>query len=215
MFTTTISLRTRWSCLCACRAIATDGHGAAWIGSEAGNVKRIELCSKEVPNGRPALFLEHSLTLRHQAKSRRSSTTFSHAASADMDDLMRADSARASADADSHPTSEGAPTGTLGVRAHTGPVTAVEAKGSFLFTAGGNHNTAALHQWGQSGMLHRSHKLKDLGEAASCSSTRQPVPLGISLCPSHSTVSVLYDIQRSPCYQEQSLPITQKACSTV
>ena len=199
MSTTTIGLRTERSLgVFACRAIATDDHGAAWIGSEAGNVKRVELCSKDVANGKPALFLEHSLTLRHQPKSRRSSTTFSNAA--DMDDLTRADSARGSAD--SHPTSEGAPTGNLGVRAHTGPVTAVEAQGSLLFTAGGNQNTAALHQWGQSGVLHRSHKLKDLGEGAPCSSTRYAVPLGIILCPSHAS-SLLFSTplatSSSPC----------------
>ena len=147
-----------------CRAIATDSHGAAWIGSEAGNVKRIDLCSKQVTGSETKVWLELNLTLRPLPKSRRSSITFSHAASSDMDELAKADFGRKNS-AESNTASEAGTNGAGGgFRAHTGPVAAIATKGQFVFTSGGPQSSAMLHQWGQNGTLHRSHKLADLGE---------------------------------------------------
>lgn len=137
----------------------TDG-AAAWVGSDSGNVKRIELQSKQVTGGSTKCWLEHTHTLRHQAKRRRSSTVFSSTASAELDDLSRADSARASED---YTAGEEPAVGTVGVRAHSGAVTAVEAHQSLVFTSGGSPSHPALHQWAQNGMLQHTQKLKDLG----------------------------------------------------
>lgn len=144
-----------------CRVIVCDGQGAAWVGSDSGNVKRIELHRKQTTDGNTKLWLEHTHTLRHPAKSRRSSIVFSSTASAELDDLSRADSAHASEDDSA--TEDPGP-GTAGVRAHSGPVTAVETYRNFVFTSGGTHSSCALHQWTQNGMLHHSHKLKELGK---------------------------------------------------
>ncbi|DBA69568.1 TPA: hypothetical protein ACH3X2_012650 [Trebouxia sp. C0005] len=143
------------------RVIVTDG-AAAWVGSDSGNVKRIELQSKQVTGGSTKCWLEHTHTLRHQAKRRRSSTVFSSTASAELDDLSRADSARASED---YTAGEEPAVGTVGVRAHSGAVTAVEAHQSLVFTSGGSPSHPALHQWAQNGMLQHTQKLKDLGVA--------------------------------------------------
>lgn len=138
----------------------TNG-AAAWVGSDSGNVKRIELQSDQVIGDSTKCWLEHTQTLRHQAKRRRSSTVFSSTASAELDDLSRVDSARASED---YTAGEEQPAaGIVGVRAHTGPVTAVETHKNFVFTSGGSPSYPALHQWVQNGMLQHSQKLKDLG----------------------------------------------------
>jgi len=137
----------------------TDG-AAAWVGSDSGNVKRIELQSNQVTGGSTKCWLEHTHTLRHQAKRRRSSTVFSSTASAELDDLSRAESARASED---YTAGEEPAVGTVGVRAHAGPVTAVEAHRNLVFTSGGSPSHPALHQWAQNGMLQHSQKLKELG----------------------------------------------------
>ncbi|DBB01174.1 hypothetical protein WJX77_003342 [Trebouxia sp. C0004] len=144
------------------RVIATDG-AAAWVGSDSGNVKRIELQSNQVTGGGSAkCWLEHTHTFRHQAKRRRSSTVFSSTASAELDDLSRADSARVCKD---YTAGEEPAVGTIGVRAHAGPVTAVEAHQNLVFTSGGSPSHPALHQWAQNGMLQHSQKLKDIGVA--------------------------------------------------
>jgi len=138
----------------------TDG-AAAWVGSDSGNVKRIELQSDQVTGGSTKCWLEHTHTLRHQAKRRRSSTVFSSTASAELDDLSRVDSARASED---YTAGEEQPAvGIVGVRAHAGPVTAVEAHQNLVFTSGGSPSHPALHQWAHNGVLQHSHKLTDLG----------------------------------------------------
>lgn len=126
-------------------------------------MKRIDLCSKQATGVATRLWLEHNMTLRPQPKSRRSSAGLHPAVSADLEDqLARADSARASEE--SHANSEGGGAGAVGMRAHAGAVAAVETRGLLIFTSGGTQSTAALHQWGQNGILHRSHKLKDLGK---------------------------------------------------
>ena len=181
-----------------CRAISTDRHGAAWIGSEAGNVKRIDLCSKQVTGSETKVWLEHNLTLRHVPKSRRSSTNFSHAASADMDELAKTDLPR-KCSGESIPGSEGGTAGNpSGVRAHNGPVTAVETKGQFVFSSGGSQSTAVLHQWGQNGMLHRSHKLGDLGENVLWQFLHAPCP-GTSPAANHQQQFVPSCLSRSLC----------------
>jgi len=143
--------------------IVTDG-AAAWVGSDSGNVKRIELQSDQVTGGSTKCWLEHTHTLRHQAKRRRSSTVFSSTASAELDDLSRVDSARASED---YTAGEEQPAvGIVGVRAHAGPVTAVEAHQNLVFTSGGSASYPALHQWAQNGVLQHSQKLKELGKCS-------------------------------------------------
>ena len=162
--------KTAWpgiSCtsLYAHRAITSDGQGAAWVGSDAGNVKRIELRSKQVSGGRIVLWLEHVFTLKHQPKSRNSSTQLRSIPSAEMDDLSRADSARASED--SALQEEPAPAVLPGSKAHAGSVTAIQVHRNAVYTSGGSQGAAALHEWTQGGMLHHAHKLRDLGTATS------------------------------------------------
>ncbi|KAL0047223.1 hypothetical protein WJX82_010034 [Trebouxia sp. C0006] len=92
------------------RVIVTDG-AAAWVGSDSGNVKRIELQSNQVT------------------------------------------------------ACEEPAVGIVGVRAHAGPVTAVEVHQNLVFTSGGSASYPALHQWAQNGVLQHSQKLKELGVA--------------------------------------------------
>ena len=141
----------------------SDG-AAAWVGSDSGNVKRIELLSNQVTGGRTKCWLEHTHTLRHQAKRRRSSTVFSSTASAELDDFSRVNSARASED---YTAGEEQPAvATVGVRAHAGPVTAVETHKNFVFSSGGSSSYPALHQWAHDGMLQHSQKLQELGTSS-------------------------------------------------
>ena len=140
--------------------LVTDGQGAAWAGSGSGNVKRIDLRRVQATGGSTTFTLEHVSTLRHQGKSRRSSIAFSSSASAELDDLSRAGSAHAS---DDMSAVEEPHMVTAGVRAHTGPVTAIETHRNWIFTSGGTQSSSALHQWTRNGGLHHSHKLKDLG----------------------------------------------------
>ena len=141
----------------------SDG-AAAWVGSHSGNVKRIELLSNQVTGGSTKCWLEHTHTLRHQAKRRRSSTVFSSTASAELDDFSRVNSARASED---YTAGEEQPAvATVGVRAHAGPVTAVETHKNFVFSSGGSSSYPALHQWAHDGMLQHSQKLQELGTSS-------------------------------------------------
>ena len=165
-----------------CRVIVTDGT-AAWVGSDSGNVKRIELQTKQVTGGNTRCWLEHTHTLRHVAKSRRSSNVFGSTASADLDDLSRADSARAS----EMSVSEEPAAGPVAARAHAGPVTAVEVHSCFVFTSGGAQSHPALHQWSASGMLQHSHKLNQIGMShlrlcchSACQSEQQAESLATS-----------------------------------
>ena len=147
------------------RVIVTDGQGAAWVGSESGNVRRVELKRKEVAAGKAQLWLENLFTLRHHPKSRRGSTNLASVASTELDDLSRAGSARASEDfaAEEPPIAPGS-------KAHAGPVTAIEMHRNTVYTSGGSPGAAALHEWTQGGLLHHAHKLRELGEApTSCS----------------------------------------------
>lgn len=136
------------------------------MGSDSGNIKCIELKSKEVTGGKPILWLEHVFTLKHQPKSRRSSTQFGSAASTEFDEISRGGSVRASED---EAIAE-EPAVTPGSKAHAGPVTAIEIHMSTVFTSGGSPGTAALHEWTQGGSLHHMHRLKDLGEALAVNS---------------------------------------------
>ena len=47
-----------------CRVIETDEDGTAWIGSEAGNVKRVELKTSKLEGGGARQWLEPSTTLK-------------------------------------------------------------------------------------------------------------------------------------------------------
>ena len=47
-----------------CRVIETDEDGTAWIGSEAGNVKRVELKTSKLEGGGARQWLEFSTTLK-------------------------------------------------------------------------------------------------------------------------------------------------------
>lgn len=193
-----------------CRVIVTDGT-AAWVGSDSGNVKRIELQTKQVTGGNTRCWLEHTHTLRHVAKSRRSSTVFGSTASADLDDLSRADSARASEMA----ASEEPAAGPVASRAHAGPVTAVEVHSCFVFTSGGTQSHPALHQWSPNGMLQHSHKLNQIGMChlrlrchSACQSGRQaegsePALLVHACTPSSSQQYMLepfYNVGTILCY---------------
>ena len=139
--------------------IVSDGQGAAWVGSDSGNVRRVELKHKEVTAGKTRLWLESVFTLKHHPKSRRTSTQLGSATSLDLDDLSRADSARASEDF----TSAEEPATAPGTKAHAGPVTAIEMHRNTVYTSGGSTGTAALHEWTQGGALHHAHKLRELG----------------------------------------------------
>ena len=141
------------------RVIVSDGQGAAWVGSDSGNVRRIELKHKEVTGGKTQLWLENVFTLQHHPKSRRSSIQLGSATSTEPDDLSRADSARASEDFASAEEPAVAP----GSKAHAGPVTTIEMHRNTVYTSGGSPGTAALHEWTQAGALHHAHKLRELG----------------------------------------------------
>ena len=176
--------------------IVTDGQGTAWVGSDSGNVKRIELKSKQVTGSRPALWLEHVLTLKHLPKSRRSSAQFGSATSTELDDLSRAESGHASDDLAAADEPATAP----GSKAHAGPVTAVEVHRNTLYTSGGSQGAAALHEWTQAGTLHHAHKLKDLGMLLHClilHSNNQQRELQAGACAMHckqyATCCMLYD----------------------
>lgn len=141
------------------RVIVSDGQGAAWIGSDSGNVRCVELKRKEVTAGKIQLWLENVFTLKHHPKSRRSSIQLGSATSSELDDLSRAGSARASEDFASAEEPAAAP----GSKAHAGPVTAIEMHRNIVYTSGGLPGTAALHEWTQGGALHHAHKLRELG----------------------------------------------------
>lgn len=141
------------------RVIVSDGQGAAWVGSEHGNVRRVELKRKEVTGGKAQLWLENVFTLKHHPKSRRSSVQLGSTTSTEMDDLSPADSARAS---EGYAVAE-EPAVAPGSKAHAGPVTAIEMYRNTVYTSGGSPDTAALHEWTQGGALHHAHKLKELG----------------------------------------------------
>lgn len=143
--------------LCVHRVIVSDGQGAAWVGSDSGNVRRLELKQKEVTAGKTQLCLENVFTLKHSPKSRRSSIQLGSTTSTELDDLSRADSVRASEDFAEEPAI--AP----GSRAHAGPVTAIETHRNTVYTSGGSPGTAALHEWTQNGAMHHAHKLRELG----------------------------------------------------
>ena len=143
------------------RVIVSDGQGAAWVGSDSGNVRRVELKRKEITAGKTQLWLEKMYTLKHHPKSRRSSTQFGSATSTELDDLSRADSARASEDFAAAEEPAIAP----GSKAHAGPVTAIETHRNTVYTSGGSPGTAALNEWTHGGALHHAHKLRELGMA--------------------------------------------------
>lgn len=145
------------------RVIISDGQGAAWVGSDSGNVRRVELKYKALTTGKPQLCLENVFTLKHHPKSRRSSTQLGSTTSTELDDLSRADSTRASDDFISAEEPASAP----GSKAHAGPVTAIEMHRNTVYTSGGWPGTAALHEWTQGGALHHAHKLRELGTACS------------------------------------------------
>lgn len=161
--------------LCDCcdvvhRVIVSDGQGAAWVGSESGNVKRVDLKRKDVTASKAQLWLEHIFTLRHHPKSRRCSTQLGSAASTELDDLSRAGSARASEDFAAEE-----PAIAPGSKAHAGPVTAIETYRNTVYTSGGSPGAAALHEWTQGGTLHHAHKLRELGKPlTSCSHILHP-----------------------------------------
>lgn len=147
-------------CFVVNRVIVSDGQGAAWVGSESGNVRRVELKRKEVTANKAQLSLESIFTLRHHPKSRRCSTQLGSSASTELDDMSRAGSARASEDFASEE-----PAIAPGSKAHAGPVTAIEMHRNTVYTSGGSPGAAALHEWTQGGFLHHAHKLRELGEA--------------------------------------------------
>ncbi|KAL3162493.1 hypothetical protein ABBQ32_010154 [Trebouxia sp. C0010 RCD-2024] len=142
------------------KVIVSDGQGAAWVGSESGNVRRVELKRKEVTANKAQLSLESIFTLRHHPKSRRCSTQLGSSASTELDDMSRAGSARASEDFASEE-----PAIAPGSKAHAGPVTAIEMHRNTVYTSGGSPGAAALHEWTQGGFLHHAHKLRELGVA--------------------------------------------------
>lgn len=155
------------------------------MGSDAGNVKRIELRSKQVSGGKVVLWLEHVFTLKRQPKLRRSSTQLRSVASTEMDDLSRADSARASED--SALPEEPAAAVQPGSRAHAGPVTAIQVHRNAVYTSGGSQGAAALHEWTQGGTLHHSHSLKELGklccQSSACLVSRESLALLVHRMP--------------------------------
>lgn len=160
------------------RVIISDGQGAAWVGSDSGNVRRVELKYKNFTAGKPQLCLENVFTLKHHPKSRRTSTQLGSTTSTELDDMSRADSTRASEDFISTEEPASAP----GSKAHSGPVTAIEMYRNTLYTSGGSPGTAALHEWTQGGALHHAHKLRELGTACSCPSLMNHAPARCPPC---------------------------------
>lgn len=59
---------------------------------------------------------------------------------------------------------EGSANSIAGVKAHAGPVTAMELHGGRVFTSGGTQNYSALIEWDVSGTVLHTHDLRDLGE---------------------------------------------------
>lgn len=76
------------------------------------------------------------------------------------DDLSRADSAHHPEDLISE---EGSAGGLAGVKAHTGPVSAIVVYKGRVFTSGGTQSSSTLLEWDISGTMLHTHDLKDLG----------------------------------------------------
>lgn len=145
---------------CSCRAIATDEHGTAWVGSEAGNIKCICLKIAQEANGSSRVWLEVASTFKRNSLSRQASQLYTSC----VDSLPEEHGQVNSAHVDDPAGVEEGSTGWLAVdRAHAGPVSAIESHAGRLLSSGGTQSSATVLMWDSNGILLSSHSLKELG----------------------------------------------------
>lgn len=156
--------------LLVCRVIVTDEQGTAWVGSESGNVRRVTLKQGQDPNSTQYLSLEVAQTFKRNSSSRSTSQRLGSSSMESIpDDFSRVDSAHPTDDPlGSDEGSAGGSTGGLagglaGVKAHAGPVSAIEIHKGRVFTSGGTQSSAALIEWDSKGVMVHTHNLKELG----------------------------------------------------
>lgn len=163
----------------SCRVIVTDARGTAWVGSESGNVRRICLVPSQDADSPHRFTLDVAHTFKRYSTSSRSASQ-QLCSSEDMpaDDFSRADSAHHAEDLTG--SEEGSAAGLTGVKAHAGPVSAIEVHKGRVFTSGGTQKSATLIEWDIAGTMLHSHDLKELGEFSVISEHRIQVKLTLS-----------------------------------
>ena len=156
--------------LLVCRVIVTDEQGTAWVGSESGNVRRVTLKQGPDPNSTQPLSLEVAQTFKRYSTSRSTSQRLGSSSMESIpDDFSRVDSAHPTDDplgsdkGSAEGSTGGLAGGLAGIKAHAGPVSAIEIHKGHVFTSGGTQNSAALIEWDSKGMMVHTHNLKELG----------------------------------------------------
>ncbi|KAK9845513.1 hypothetical protein WJX81_008391 [Elliptochloris bilobata] len=147
-------------CLC------TDECGGAWVGSVAGNAKRVELAQIKQPGGGRTTRLQVGCTLRWPSGGGGLPLNWRSAGAGAGAPHFRFLHEQHSKSRSATPEREGS--GGLGSdsrRAHLGPVTAVTAHTDRVWSSGGDAQSATLAEWGADGRGRAVFALGPLGVA--------------------------------------------------